>query len=411
MAALETTSAEARERIERIGEADLVVALPSCHSAEMLEAAVAGLRSVLPGLLPDGKTVVLYPDSAIAAALPDDGSWLQLVACPMSPVGRYHEPSLAQGLRSLSTVGRTLGARAFIMLGSEATATIPDGLRKLAEPVLNRGYDLAVPLYARRKLDSLINSGIAYPLTRALYGARLCYPMAADLALSPRLADQYLQPSVLASQPQSGWATTRAICLGLQICQVQREFAPAPIVSEQADVSTSLAQVLSTLFLDAERNAAFWQRTRGSQPVRTLGEPLPVDYQNPAADVHNMVETFQRGCRDLLDVWAAALSPATLIDLKKAAKLPTERFRLADDLWVHVLFDFLLGHRQRVISREHLLRAMTPIYLAWVASYALEVQDLEQRAVEDRLEKLCLGFETLKPYLLSRWRWPDRFNP
>ena len=129
MAALETTSAEARERIERIGEADLVVALPSCHSAEILEAAVAGLRPVLPALLPNGKIVVLHPDSAIAVEPQDDESPLQLVACPMSPVERYDEPSLAQGLRSLLTIGKTLGARAFIMLGSEPAATIPEGLR------------------------------------------------------------------------------------------------------------------------------------------------------------------------------------------------------------------------------------------------------------------------------------------
>jgi glucosylglycerate synthase len=71
----------------------------------------------------------------------------------------------------------------------------------------------------------------------------------------------------------------------------------------------------------------------------------------------------------------------------------------------------MLGHRHRVINREHLLRAMTPIYLAWVASYALEVQTYSPLAVEDRLESLCAAFEDLKPYLLSRWRWPDRFNP
>ncbi len=54
---------------------------------------------------------------------------------------------------------------------------------------------------------------------------------------------------------------------------------------------------------------------------------------------------------------------------------------------------------------------MTPVYLAWVASYALEVQDAAPRQVEERLERLCLAFETQKPYILSRWRSPDRFNP
>jgi hypothetical protein len=235
--------------------------------------------------------------------------------------------------------------------------------------------------------------------------------MAADLAISPRLAEKYLQPPGAAAQPQSGLITTKAVCEGLQVCQVHRGFAPAPSPPEQTDLSASLAQVLGTLFLEMERNAAFWQKVRGSQAVRTFGQPAPADAESASVDVHKMIETFQRGCTDLLDIWAMALSPATLLNIKKLARLPADQFRLADSLWVRVLFEFALGHRQRVISREHLLRAMTPIYLAWVASYALEVQDFSPGAVEDRLETLCAAFEDLKPYLLSRWRWPDRFNP
>jgi hypothetical protein len=54
---------------------------------------------------------------------------------------------------------------------------------------------------------------------------------------------------------------------------------------------------------------------------------------------------------------------------------------------------------------------MTPLYLGWVASYALQVSNAGPDAVEERLERLCTVYETQKPYLLSQWRWPDRFNP
>jgi hypothetical protein len=32
-------------------------------------------------------------------------------------------------------------------------------------------------------------------------------------------------------------------------------------------------------------------------------------------------------------------------------------------------------------------------------------------APEAHIEALAAAFETDKPYLVSRWRWPDRFNP
>jgi hypothetical protein len=54
---------------------------------------------------------------------------------------------------------------------------------------------------------------------------------------------------------------------------------------------------------------------------------------------------------------------------------------------------------------------MTPLYLGWVVSYAREVQTATPEAVESRLERLSRAFEAGKSYLMSRWRWPDRFNP
>jgi hypothetical protein len=80
-------------------------------------------------------------------------------------------------------------------------------------------------------------------------------------------------------------------------------------------------------------------------------------------------------------------------------------------MWARIVYDFALGHRLRTISRDHLLKSITPLYLGWTASYALEVQTAGPAEVESRIERLCQVYEDNKPYLVSRWRWPDRFNP
>ena len=57
----------------------------------------------------------------------------------------------------------------------------------------------------------------------------------------------------------------------------------------------------------------------------------------------------------------------------------------------------------------HLLGALTPLYLAWVASH---IRLTSAGADPERhIEAVVAAFETDKPYLVSRWRWPDRFNP
>ena len=148
MALLDTIAPEAKGHADRIGGADLVVALPSCQSWEQLEEAAAGLRSLLPDLLPGGKAVILHPDTAMAlngetVASPAGESSLELFPFPMSPVQRYHEQSLDQALRSLFQVGRTLGAKVCVMLGTDSS---PECARELAEPVLNQSFDLSVAI-------------------------------------------------------------------------------------------------------------------------------------------------------------------------------------------------------------------------------------------------------------------------
>jgi hypothetical protein len=84
---------------------------------------------------------------------------------------------------------------------------------------------------------------------------------------------------------------------------------------------------------------------------------------------------------------------------------------MPDELWVRIVYDFALAHRLRTMNRGHLMGALTPLYLGWVASYAQEVATLSPFAAEQRFEQLARSYEEGKPYLVSRWRWPDRFNP
>ena len=159
------------------------------------------------------------------------------------------------------------------------------------------------------------------------------------------------------------------------------------------------------------RMASVWQRLRGSEPVPAFGVDLRAVAESPAVDVQPMIESFQLGYRNLQEVWGVVLPPATLLELKKLDARSDEGFGLADTLWARMVSAFALAHRTRAMDRNHLLQAMTPLYLGWVASYALQVRDADALGVEQRIEALCMAYEAEKGYLISRWRWPDRFNP
>jgi len=173
-----------------------------------------------------------------------------------------------------------------------------------------------------------------------------------------------------------------------------------------------ISQVLAPIFVDMERMAPCWQRMRGSTYVPARGEHTLLPQEAAALDVNRMVETFQLGVRDLQEIWGLVLPPTTLFELRKLSRLPPEQVHMPDDLWARIVYDFALAHRLRTVNPDHLLGSMTPLYLAWVASYARELEEAGPTAsVEQRTERLSLAFEAAKPYLVSRWRWPDRFNP
>ena len=105
------------------------------------------------------------------------------------------------------------------------------------------------------------------------------------------------------------------------------------------------------------------------------------------------------------------LPPTTLLELRRMSRLTQDQFRFPDQVWARTVYDFALGHRLRTISRDHLLRSFTPLYLGWIASYAQEMQTAGATEADLRIERVAKAFEDNKSYLVSRWRWPDRFNP
>jgi hypothetical protein len=99
---------------------------------------------------------------------------------------------------------------------------------------------------------------------------------------------------------------------------------------------------------------------------------------------------------------------------------------MPDSLWARIVYDFILAYRLRTINRGHLLGALIPLYLAWVASHLLltapagtvgtaasnaRSPGAHALSPEAHIEALAAAFEADKPYLVARWRWPDRFNP
>jgi hypothetical protein len=300
------------------------------------------------------------------------------------------------------------------MLGPEPQLLPPASIRALATAVLapasGSPADLAVPRYQFGPHESLVNSAILYPVTRALYGARPRFPLAFDIGLSLRMAERLAtvaQNFTAAGQNDAIlWSVAEAVAGNCTITEVESGPRALPQPAS-VDLNALLAEIAGSLFSDINLKASLWQRVRTMQPPRPVSQ-----LRAPAEgwpDVTPMLEAFRLAYTNLHEIWALVLPPNTLLGLKHLSLIPAANFRMSDALWTRIVYDFILAHRLRTINRGHLLGALTPLYLAWVASHIILADS--GTAPEQHIEELAMNFESDKAYLVSRWRWPDRFNP
>jgi hypothetical protein len=425
MAKLELAE-ETKAGTEEVGTADLLIAVAVPVDAEQLRVAATQAVLTMAGQpsLSALRTVVAFPGLSGVETAPkaemgqeqeatDNG--LRFVPYPLAAGDASKIPwlALSSTYQTLFGMARELGVGACAVIGFDLAALRADSLVPMLAPVLGKRCALAMPLYAAGKFDGLLNSSILAPLTRALYGRRVRFPLAPDFCISAEmLPGMEMSLQRITGQGQTlFWPATEAALHDHAICQV-RVGTRHITVADGVDLSTVLAQTVGPLFAEMATNAPLWQRVRGSQAVESSGVAVtpPAD-DGPPADTRPMLETFQLGFRNLQEVWSLVLPPVTLLELKRLARPGAERFQLPDELWVRIIYDFALAYRLRTLSRVHLLGALTPLYLGWVASYAGEVGSASPAEAEQRVEKLARAYEDGKPYLLSRWRWPDRFNP
>ncbi|HKD10364.1 MAG TPA: hypothetical protein VKB79_30935 [Bryobacteraceae bacterium] len=394
--------------IDQIGKADIAIGLvPSSHDSAEVSAAIDRILESSP---PVNAVLIHPPYAPDGAKAQRTGSRWSLLPDPQLAQDRAAlAQSLGASYRAIFDSALKLGVRACAVVASDLPSVTADWAPLLLEPATENGFDLIAPCYARHRFEGLINRAIVYPLVRALYGKQIRNPLGPDVGVSAGLMRRMTSGSKTRMHPLVS-LVAEAITGGMKICQAHlgaRGYPPP----DWSNLSSLLAQVLGPLFLDVERYAPYWQRAPESQAVPEFGRHQHVEGPETAVDVTRLIETFQLGAHNLHEIWGMILPPSTLVELQRLARLDRAGFRMPDETWARVVYDFALAHRLRPISRDQLLKAITPIYLGWVASYALEVESASPDAVEQRLEKLCLTYESARSYLVSRWRWPDRFNP
>jgi hypothetical protein len=378
----------------------LLVMIPSLPQEQL-----ASLLDKLAASVAPEDLLIATSDETAQSARPN----LRIVAAP----GKSASWTMtAADYASAAQLAQENQAAVVLMLGPECDSLSSQALRSLAAAAMASEIDLAVSRYDLPPRAGLVNSAILYPVSRALFGSPVRFPLAVDLGLSMRMAERLSTAAQrLIKLNQGGaflWPVSEGAIAGYTIREVEVGSRTVPQPAEP-DLNAILPMIAGSLFADIEAKATFWQRPRPLPPERARQVAPQMPATDGATDIAPMLQAFRLAYSNLQEIWSLVLPPNSLLGLKRLSLTEGAAFRMPDSLWARIIYDFLLAYRLRTINRGHLLGALIPLYLAWVASHIN--MTAAETSPEQHVEAVAAAFAAEKPYLVARWRWPDRFNP
>lgn len=411
---------EVQESLSQIKQADILVGIPSYNNASTIGHVVRAVQAGLAKYFPDMRSVVVNSDggssdetvSAFQEAMIEDFESL-LISHRVSSLHKiytpYHGiPGKGSAFRTVFEIARELDVKACAVVDSDLRSITPEWIDLLLSPILKEGYDFTAPYYLRHKFDGTITNSIVYPLTRALYGKRIRQPIGGDFGFTGELAKFYLQDesvwdSDIARFGVDIWMTTTAVANGFKVCQ---SFLGAKIHAPKEpsmELSDMLRQVVGVLFDLMDKYEDKWKSVSGSEPTEMFGFRYDVGLEPIHVDIERMINKFILGREELGSIWQSAL-PASLIWFLHSLKpQPWQDFRLPADIWAEIIYNFALAYHKTNINKTHLLKSLTPLYLARTASFINEALNKSAAEVEQILEDMCQKFEEKKSELIELW--------
>jgi hypothetical protein len=402
-----------------VGEVDILVGLPTHNDAKTIGSIVHTIQRDILRCFPRERAVIINADGGSRDGTPElvTGISIDDVRPASNPYAlrtlhsistRYAaSPSSGVALRTILAAAELLRAKACVVMSPESANIESEWLSKLLHPIYRDGFDLVTPTYGRHKFEGLLITNLLYPMVRALYGVRIREAYSPEFGFSGRLGSQFLAQNVWNDGADGAGVELRftlaAITGGYRICQSflgEKDH----IERRGADLVPALRQTAGALFSVLEADFPVWSSVAGSQPVPTTGADQKVLLEPVRVNRKRLREMFSTGVAELDSVFQSILSPSTLAELRRIARREEAEFRYPAELWVRTVYEFAAAYRKSVISRDHIIQALAPLFRGRVFTFVTENRSASADDVENNIEGLCLEFEQLKPYLLQMWK-------
>jgi glycosyltransferase involved in cell wall biosynthesis len=396
------------DEVASIGQADILVGIPSYRNADtiahVVKQSALGLTRYFPGLRPvlvnsDGGSSDNTRDVVLETTVPSD---VYKIATPYRGT-----PGKGSAFHTIFEIAARLDVRLCIVVDSDLRSITPEWMKFLGYPIIEERFDFVTPHYLRYKYDGTITNSIAYPLTRALYGSRIRQPIGGDFGFSGDLAKVYSERPVwdtdIARFGIDIWMTTLAMNEGFDICQACMGLKLHNNKDPGSDLGAMFHQVCGTMFDLMKYYERNWMEIEGSSPAPVLGEECKDEPEVAEVSYENLLGHFRNGFEELADEWRVIMRKENFKQVEEAYRLSEGRFEFSSGLWVRLVYDFAIAYSFGAVPCDRVVDALTPLYCARTAHFVKKTEDLTSFEAEIEVERTAETFEALKEYLRHYW--------
>ena len=401
-----------------VGEADVLVGVPTYNNAATVGQVVQTIRAGLLKYFPRERAVIVNADGGSRDQTPElvRGASINDLqhSTDLTALRTLHSisaeyaggPATGTALRAILASAELLRVSACAVVSPESTTIEPEWIERLLRPVYKGNFDFVTPLYRRHKFDGLLMRNLVYPMTRAFYGKQVREPYAAEFSFSGQLASHFLGQEIWTHEVgQTGTEialTISAITGGFRLAQSFLGAKPH-VDARAADLVAAMRQTVGALFWSLEPNFSIWSAKSDSQPIPTLGAAQEVTLEPLRINRKRLFSMFRSGVAELEPVLKSILSPPTLTELQRISALEEDDFLFGDELWARTVYEFAASYHKAVISRDHIVQALAPLYRGRAFTFLVENREASGEQVEQNVEDFCMTCERLKPSLLELW--------
>ncbi|TET54736.1 MAG: glycosyl transferase family 2 [Actinobacteria bacterium] len=411
-----TLKNEVLDRVSKIGQADILVGIPSFRNAKTIAKVVKAVSEGMVKYFPDLKPVLVNSDGSSTDTTRELVLNTKVPKTVEKIVTPYRGiPGKGSAFATIFEIADRLHTKICIVVDSDLRSITPEWIKFLGYPIYKNNFGIVTPYYKRYKYDGTITNSLAYPLTRALYGTIIRQPIGGEFGMSGSLAKilahQKFGDRNIAKFGIDIWLTTTAICEGFSACQASMGIKLHDARDPGASLAPMFEQVVGALFGLMYKYQVKWKAIKGSQPVDLYGEEKEAHPVSFRVDFLKLIRSFKTGFKKNESIIKSILQKEVFKEVKGISQSHLNRMHFEDELWAKVVYDFSVAYNFGPVEPKLIIEALVPLYFAKTAAFILRTKYMSSSLAEAIVEGGAEVFEEEKDYLIDHWDRAKKLYP